>query len=171
MPIFLWCIIINKPTTDEHQPSKKIAATGTERGPSGLYINTKVRKFITCNECSKVRYLFSGRQLIEQDGLEIQHAIENWPYTCGSTIFLQDHNLFDKVFVQEKICCKTPMEFTYYSCRKVHSDWCYHCGSTDDLQDKLDSLMEKYKSIISLYAGCQDKGLDFFCQMPIQTKK
>uniref|UniRef100_U9T9T1 Uncharacterized protein n=1 Tax=Rhizophagus irregularis (strain DAOM 181602 / DAOM 197198 / MUCL 43194) TaxID=747089 RepID=U9T9T1_RHIID len=82
--------------TDEHQPSKKIAATGTERGPSGLYINTKVREFITCNECSKVRCLFSGRQLIEQDGLEIQHAIENWPYTCGSTVFSQDHNLFDK---------------------------------------------------------------------------
>ncbi|CAB4406022.1 unnamed protein product [Rhizophagus irregularis] len=126
-------MVYNKPTTDEHQPSKKIAATGTERGPSGLYINTKVREFITCNECSKVRCLFSGRQLTEQDGLEIRHAIENWPYTCGSTVFPQDHNLFDKVFVREKICCKTPMEFTYYSCRKVHSDRCYHCGSTDDL--------------------------------------
>ncbi|CAB4435728.1 unnamed protein product [Rhizophagus irregularis] len=164
-------MVYNKPTTDEHQPSKKIAATGTERGPSGLYINTKVREFITCNECSKVRCLFSGRQLTEQDGLEIRHAIENWPYTCGSTVFPQDHNLFDKVFVREKICCKTPMEFTYYSCRKVHSDRCYHCGSTDDLQDKPDSLMEKYKSILSLCAGCQDKGLDFFCRMPIQTKK
>ncbi|POG62444.1 hypothetical protein GLOIN_2v1882875 [Rhizophagus irregularis DAOM 181602=DAOM 197198] len=164
-------MVYNKPTTDEHQPSKKIAATGTERGQSGLYINNKVREFITCNECSKVRCLFSGRQLTEQDGLEIQHAIENWPYTCGSTVFPQDHNLFDKVFVREKICCKTPMEFTYYSCRKVHSDRCYHCGSTDDLQDKPDSLMEKYKSILSLCAGCQDKGLDFFCRMPIQTKK
>ncbi|GBC50186.2 hypothetical protein GLOIN_2v1882875 [Rhizophagus irregularis DAOM 181602=DAOM 197198] len=70
-------MVYNKLTTDEHQPSKKITATGTERGPSGLYINTKVREFIICNECSKVRCLFSGRQLTEQDGLEIQHAIEN----------------------------------------------------------------------------------------------
>ncbi|PKK65844.1 hypothetical protein RhiirC2_785563 [Rhizophagus irregularis] len=129
-------MVYNKPTIDEHQLSKKITATGMEREPSGLYISTKVREFITCNECSK---------LTEQDGLEIKYAIENWPYTCGSTVFPQDHNLFDKVFVQEKICY--------------------------DLQDKPDSLMEKYKSILSLYAGCQDKELDFFCQMPIQTKK
>ena len=62
-------MVYNKPTTDEHQPSKKIAATGTERGPSGLYINTKVREFIICNECSKVRCLFS-----EQDDLKIEDA-------------------------------------------------------------------------------------------------
>jgi hypothetical protein len=57
--------VYNKPTTDEHQPSKKIATTGMERGPSGLYVNTKVCEFITCNECSKVRCLFSERQLTE----------------------------------------------------------------------------------------------------------
>ncbi|CAB5375618.1 unnamed protein product [Rhizophagus irregularis] len=55
-------MVYNKPTIDEHQLSKKITATGMEREPSGLYISTKVREFITCNECSKVRcLLFSGR--------------------------------------------------------------------------------------------------------------
>jgi hypothetical protein len=164
-------MVYNRPTTDEHQPSKKIAITGAERGPSGLYVNTKVRRFITCNECSKVRCLFSEKQLTEQDDLEVQHAIENWPYTCGSAIFPQEHSLFNKVFVREKIGCKTPMEFTYYSCRKSHPDRCYHCGSTEDLQNKPNLLMEAYKSVLSLCANCQDKGLDFFCRMPKQTKK
>ena len=63
------------------------------------------------------------------------------------------------------------MEFTYYSCRKVHPDRCYHCGSTKDLQDKPNLLMETYKSVLPLCANCQDKGLDFFCRMPKQTKK
>src|SRR2546423_5402932 len=151
-------MMYNKPTTDEHQPSKKIAAIGIEKGPSGLFVNTKVRGFITCNECSKVRCLFSERQLTEQDELEIQHAIENWFYTCGSAIFSHEHDLFNKVFVREKIGCKTPMEFTYYSCRKVHPDRCYHCGSTDNLQIKPDLLMETYKSVLPLCTDCQDKG-------------
>ncbi|GET61586.1 hypothetical protein RhiirA1_467939 [Rhizophagus irregularis] len=75
-----------------------------------------------------------------------------------STIFS-----FDKMFVQKKICCKILMEFTYYFYQKVHSDQYYHCGSTDDLQDKPNSLIEKYKLILSLCIGCQDKELDFFC--------
>src|SRR5438094_8067969 len=111
-------MMYNKRTTDEYQPSKKIAAIGIESGPSGLFVNTKVREFITCNKCSKVRCLFSERQLTEQDELEIQHAIENWFYT-------HEHDLFNKVFVRKKIGCKTPMEFIYYSCRKFHPDRCY----------------------------------------------
>ncbi len=51
-----------------------------------------------------------------EEDLEIQHAIENWPYTCKSAIFLQEYNLFNKVFIQKKIGCKTLIEFTYYSC-------------------------------------------------------
>lgn len=107
-------MMYNKPTTDKHQPSKKNAITaGIEKGSSG---NTKVCEFIICNECLKVRCLFSEKQLIEQDDLEVQHAIKNWSYTCGSVIFPQEYDLFNKVFVQEKIGCKIPMEFTYYSC-------------------------------------------------------
>ena len=95
--------------------------------------------------------MFSKKQFTKQDDLKIQYAIENWPYTCRSA---QEHNLFNKVFIREKICCKIPMEFTYYSWQKVHSDRCYYCGSTENLQDKSNLLMETYKSVLPLCAIC-----------------
>ena len=89
-----------KKTSDQYQPSKVEAYNKSERGPSGLYTNTKVRDFIKCTECYKYRCIYSEKQLIVQQTTDLQLAIQTWDYTCGAPIFSENHSLYNDIFVR-----------------------------------------------------------------------
>ena len=95
--------VYGKKTSDQYQPSKIETQNSSERGPSGLYTNTKVRDFVECTECHKFRCIYSEKQLTIQQTSNLQIAIQTWDYTCGAPIFPAEHSLYNIIFVREKI--------------------------------------------------------------------
>ena len=161
--------LYGKETSDQYQPSKIETHSSSERGPSGLYTNTKVRDFIECTECHKVRCIYSEKKLTVQQITDLQFAIETWDYTCGAPVFPENHSLYNVIFVREKISCQIPMEYSYYSCRKAKSERCYWCGSKDNLQVKPQNLVDSYQIVYPLCDICCDEGNDFYCRLAKKT--
>src|SRR5579862_6717407 len=79
-------MLYGKEISDKYQPSIIEAHSSSERGPFGLYTNTKVRDFIECMKCHKVRCIYSEKQLTVQQITDLQLAIETWDYTCGAPV-------------------------------------------------------------------------------------
>ena len=70
---------------------------------------------------------------------QLERELERLSYSCGSCFQdIEDRgegNVFDIVFVNDKLTCQSPIEVAYYA---VHDDpLCFFCGSEDDLQTPL----------------------------------
>ena len=52
--------------------------------------------------------------LKEDEQLSIQLAFENYSYICGSPIFLEDHSLYNILFVRINQTCHDHIEQIYY---------------------------------------------------------
>lgn len=133
-----------------------------ERGSSNLYVNTKVRDFVECSHCGKVRCLYSDTKLIEEEIISYKMAIQTWPYACGCPLVPTSHSLYNRLYVREKIGCSTPLEVAYYSCRKSKIFRCYWCGSKDDLLDITAEFREQYQVVYPMCVTCQIGQKDFF---------
>ncbi|UZO26953.1 uncharacterized protein OCT59_019163 [Rhizophagus irregularis] len=158
-------------TTEQHRPTLITTIANSERASSSILVNTRVREFIQCFQCGRMRCLYSERALSAEDKIACQIAIDNWDYSCGSPLVPEDHILYNKVFVREKISCETPMELAYYSCRKsnVNCDVCYWCGHDNELAVPSESLKSKYKSLYPCCNLCRNAGKDIFVRGEIKT--
>ncbi|PKY60343.1 hypothetical protein RhiirA4_483933 [Rhizophagus irregularis] len=155
-------------TTEQYRPTLMTTMANSERVPSSIFTNTRVREFIQCFQCGKIRCLYSERALSAEDKIACQVAIDDWDYSCGSPFVPEDNILYDKVFVREKINCEMPMELAYYSCRKSNTnncDTCYWCGHDNELVEPPESLKLKYKSLFPCCTLCRSAGKDIFARV------
>ncbi len=117
-----------------------------------------------------MRCFYSERALSAEDKIVCQIAIDNWDYSCGSPLVSENHILYNKVFVREKISCETPMELAYYSCRKaINNDVCYWCGHDNELAEPSEGLRLKYKFLFPCCTLCRNAGKDIFARGEIKT--
>ena len=91
------------------------ATKSSERVPNGIFVNTKVRDYIECFQCGKFRCVFSNQALNTNEKKELCLIKEEMNYSCGYSLFEEDHEFYAKIFVREKITCETPIELAYYS--------------------------------------------------------
>ena len=84
----------------------------------------------------KWRVCYTANVLKGEPKRQLERELERLPYSCGS--YFQDiedrgeGNVFDIVFVNDKLTCQSPIEVAYYA---VQDDpLCFFCGSEDDLQ-------------------------------------
>ena len=82
----------------------------------------------------------------EKTSLEI--LLDNVIYICGSPIIPETHNLYEKVYIRQKIHCNSPIEAVYYSCHRLKTEIiCFYCGEKNELLEPDDDL----KKILQLY--------------------
>lgn len=158
-------------TTEQYRPTLITTMANSERVPSSNFTNTRVREFIQCFQCGKMRCLYSERALSAEEKIACQIAIDDWDYNCGSPFVPEDHILYNRIFVREKISCEMPMELAYYSCRKNNNsgDTCYWCGHDNELAEPPESLKSKYKSLFPCCTLCRNAGKDIFVRGEIKT--
>ncbi|UZO01002.1 uncharacterized protein OCT59_012111 [Rhizophagus irregularis] len=138
----------NTETSEPHRPSLVIALESADHVPKGLLINTKRQEF----------------GLIENE----------MNYTCDSLLVSEDHILYNKLFVREKITCELPIELAYYSSishRQGLKQLCYWCGVDGSFADPQENLVAKYKFIFPYCIWCLKNGKNYFCQVEIKTNK
>ena len=52
--------------------------------------------------------------LNEEEKIDLQLLIDNIVYNCGSPLIPEEHVFFDKVFIKQKITCRSPVEACYF---------------------------------------------------------
>ncbi|PKK56469.1 hypothetical protein RhiirC2_796970, partial [Rhizophagus irregularis] len=97
-------------TTEKDIPSKKNHHECKELAPSGILVAARVRDFVFCISCSKLRCLFSQYVLDDSDYEALQTAMETFAYTCSSPIVPENHFLYDKIFIRMNLTCNLPIE-------------------------------------------------------------
>ncbi|CAB5191509.1 unnamed protein product [Rhizophagus irregularis] len=158
-------------TTEQYRPTLMTTMANSERVPSSIFTNTRVREFIQCFQYGKIRCLYSKCALSAEDKIACQISIDDWDYSCGSPFVPKNNILYNKIFVREKISCEMPMELAYYSCRKStnNGDTCYWCGHDNELVEPPESLKLKYKSLFPCCTLCRSAGKDIFARGEIKT--
>ena len=75
-------------------------------------------------------------------------SLDNIIYICGSPIISETHNLYEKVYIRQKIHCNSQIEAVYYSCRRLKTEIiCFYCGEKDGLLESDDNLKKKVATI------------------------
>ncbi|PKB97840.1 hypothetical protein RhiirA5_432411, partial [Rhizophagus irregularis] len=164
----------NTETSEPHRPSLVIALESADHVSKGLLINTKVQTYIECFQCGKLRCIYSERTLISDERQEFGLIENEMNYTCDSLLVSEDHILYNKLFVREKITCELPIELAYYSSishRQGLKQLCYWCGVDGSFADPQENLVAKYKFIFSYCIWCLKNGKNYFCQVEIKTNK
>ena len=69
-------------------------------------------------------------------------------------LFIGDE-LHGIVFVRLQICCKSSMEFSYYSSNIGKQDLCSYCVNTGAEKDK--ELVKSYKVVLPICGECKKK--------------
>ncbi|PKC00198.1 hypothetical protein RhiirA5_428549 [Rhizophagus irregularis] len=85
--------LYGKSTTEKFCPSLISLVSKTEPAPSNILVSAKIRDYIKCNFCGKMRYLYSGLRLTEQEMQDLNFALQTYTYSCRSLIFPEDHSL------------------------------------------------------------------------------
>ena len=150
-------------TTKQHRPTLMTAMVNAERAPSLIFINTT----LLC--LSTRRYLYSERALTAAQQSLFQRIVDDWDYSCGSPLVPESHELYNILFVREKISCESPIELSYYSSRKNNPPVCYWCGYDEGLVDFPMHMTSRYKFVYPLCNICQSIGKDFFARVEIKT--
>jgi len=158
-------------TTEKDLPSKKDRHECKELAPNGTLIAARVRDFVFCTSCSKLRCLFSQYALNDSDFELLQMAMETFVYTCGSPIVPEDHPLYNKIFVRMNLTCNSPIEQVYYSSKVEHSQICYYCGEEENLVEPSQEILSQFQIVYPLCEVCQEKGKDFFTKHKIKMRK
>jgi hypothetical protein len=93
-------------------------------------------------------------------------------YTCGSSLVSENHILYNKLFVHEKITCETPIELSYYSSmsrKQGLKKLCYWCEVDSGLADSPKNLVARYKFVFPYCIWCLENGKNHFCRVEIKT--
>lgn len=128
----------------------------------GQFINTKIRRVVSCEHCNKIRCIYSNSALTENEEIQLQTTLDGLCYTCGSQLLPEDHELSKYLSVRLNITCDSPIESTYFSCRLKKFDICYWCGESEDLIEPSDKLKDEWKTIYPLCAFCKENGKTWY---------
>ncbi|PKY53552.1 hypothetical protein RhiirA4_547713 [Rhizophagus irregularis] len=127
--------------------------------PAGIINNNHIRRFVNCTICSKPRCIFSKNMLSDNEKTSLEILLDNVIYICGSPITPEAHNLYEKVYIRQKIHCNSPIEAVYYSCRRLKTEIiCFYCGEKDGLLEPDDNLKKKFTTIYPFCQTCKNKG-------------
>ncbi|PKK63598.1 hypothetical protein RhiirC2_788663 [Rhizophagus irregularis] len=129
--------------TEQYHPTLIAAMLNSERASSTIFVNTKQSIF----KC----------------------IVDDWDYSCGFSLVPESHELYNVLFVYEKISCESPIELSYYSSRKNNPLVCYWCGCDQELLEFPTYMTSKYKFVFPLCSICQSKEKDFFARIEIKT--
>ncbi|CAB4442447.1 unnamed protein product [Rhizophagus irregularis] len=130
--------------------------------PSGIINNSNIRKLINCTICNKPRCIFSKNALNDKEKTSLEILLDNVIYICGSPIAPETHNLYEKVYVRQKIHCSSPIEAVYFSCRHLKTEIiCFYCGEKNELLEPNDSLKKKFTTIYPFCQTCKSKGYNW----------
>ena len=106
----------------------------TDSSRRELLVSTKVRKAISCGECTNPRCIYARSKLSRAEKVALENLKDSRLYTCGSSIFPPDSKNYHSIMVQENITCKDPVELQYFSATLVHySQVCYWCGNVEEM--------------------------------------
>ena len=134
--------------------------------PTSTLVATKIRDYIKCHSCSKIRCLYSDTQLTLEETEALQIAKESFDYSCGGPIFPEEHPLATKIWVHIRISCDSPIEWLYYSSRKSGNiSICYYCNQDRSLINIPQELKDRFKLVYPMCEGCQLAGKTFFSRM------
>ncbi|GBB87230.1 hypothetical protein RclHR1_13680003 [Rhizophagus clarus] len=146
--------------TREYLPS----ASGSmkENIPVGIINNSNIRKLANCTVCNKPRCIFGKNALSDEEKTSLEILLDNVIYICGSPITPEMHDLYEKVYVRQKIYCNSPIEAVYYSCRHLKTEIiCFYCGDENELLEPDDNLKKKFTTIYPFCQICKDKGYNW----------
>jgi len=105
-----------------------------EEIPTRVINNNHIHQFVYCKLCNKPCCIYSKYTLDEEEKIDLQLLIDNIVYNCGSPLIPEEHVFFDKVFIKQKITCRSPVEACYFSCKRIPTTIiCFYCGEKDGL--------------------------------------
>ena len=83
-------------------------------------------------------------------------------YSCGSLIIPENHELIGKVYIRQKINCKSSVEASYFSCKRLPTEIiCFYCGEKDGLLVPNEELCNSVGTIYPFCEVCNRKGYEW----------
>ena len=122
--------VFKKTTSDEHRPSM----SGKPKKGKSLPFRASVQHvrntdvMLQCDECSMWRLVYSKRTLKPAERCELDRALDNMSFSCGSPLQEAEIPSYLKeiVFVRQ-MSCEEPIEKLYYAAK--YTDICIYCAS------------------------------------------
>ena len=140
-----------------------------------MWHESKVRCFVQCTHCSKMRCIYSRYQQSHDEETCLKRHVEQAYYVCGGN-FLEGHHGtigstgdITQMYMDKRIHCQSPMEKQFYKAsamllgdvdQKVDCESiCFNCGLTcDEMSPPGPQLSAKYTRIFPLCIECANKG-------------
>ena len=152
--------------SDKCQPSKGPLCfqEGREidKSRSKLFVNSKVRRIIVCQECFKPRCIFSLRKLTTDEIAHIERIDDSRLYNCGSPLFPPSSSYYDTIVVRVGLSCADPVEVQYYSATLISfPQVCYYCGISQEAlleNDQIRELRKQYAVVRPICFICYSSG-------------
>ena len=143
-------------TSEEHRPSlsKSTHNHGMPLSPS-VQAAKNVMKVLFCTKCTRPRVLHAARKVKQPDKEELELALQDLHYSCGSTLqemldkdeeqgssepastgvvaeadTHQSSAVLSRVFIRGDLTCSDHVELPYFSAA-VFPDVCIYCGSNE----------------------------------------
>ncbi|CAG8559872.1 42298_t:CDS:2 [Gigaspora margarita] len=160
--------IYGKPTSEKFRPSAMNITVDdeiSEKRP-GQFVNTKIRRTITCEYCAKMRCIYSNVALTNDEEIKLQATLDGLYYSCGSQLLPEDHELSEQLSIRLNLTCDSPIESTYFSWRLKRFDICYWCGESKNLIEPSDTLKGEWKTIYPLCSFCKNNGKTWYKRAP-----
>ena len=151
--------VYGKTTTEKDRPSLSQAKKSKEKPKRPFRMTAEtVCDVLVCGECLKPRCLYSKRKLSRSELAELNHCKEDYVYTCGGTIFPENHNLFSLCCPEQNQSCEETVSTHYYSSRLQREMCCYNCGVFGDLKPISDEMKRSFQSVHPICTDCSTQG-------------
>ncbi|EXX58372.1 hypothetical protein RirG_198570 [Rhizophagus irregularis DAOM 197198w] len=148
-------------TSENFRPSKA-GQLEADNLPQGIFNNNRVREFVECDFCGKIRCIYSMSALKKEQMSTLQLKINDNDFTCGIEEWMPpSHELKGIVFIRQSLSRDSPIESGYYSNRLKKPPICYYCGKNNSLVEATDDLLHGYQSVYPLCSNCQLSGHSF----------
>ena len=140
-----------------------------------MWHESKVRCFVQCSQCSKMRCIYSRYQQTHDEEVWLKRHLEQAYYVCGGN-FLEGYHAtmgstgeVTQMYMDERIHCQSPMEKQFYKSSAMllmHVDQeinaesvCFYCGlECDEMRPPGAQLSAKYTKVFPLCIGCANRG-------------
>lgn len=128
------------PSAKESAPKELLKARkAMDKTNSSMFVVSKMRDAVSCNECSRPRLIYSMTKPKAKELQALDAYKEGIDYQCGDSLFDDDAEGDDKQLaetfhVRRAITCRDPMEQSYFNHGNVRGcvdlEWvCSRCGA------------------------------------------